>query len=989
MKRPNRWHSFAAVISLFVCVIWHVPADAAVNPKIASLGRISEGLLAAGRLDVDIEGNLYVADGLQKKVLKYDKYGQLVKTYSGFPVYAHGLAVTPDGSKLYVAGRTVVSIVDGVSGQVLGRLTSNANPSGEGEFTYASEIDLNDRDILNGEGYIYVADMGAVKVKFYDSNGKYVGEFGGIGKLPYPSGTLGHGQFLSIWGMTVDPVAGEVYVADNQTSTYRRSTYSPQIQVFGLDGVYNRSMLQESFVSTPLAVPALGMFAGFTFDNFGRGYFLDTTWDNIRIHELPSSVLGQYGEEGYEEGQLHDPYDIIFDPLTSRLFVSSDAGRIEIYGLDGVGNPARPVTNVAPASPVLIGPGGEGEVAQNPPVLTFGNAQDDDKDVLTYDVKVLSGGVVAAEVLGVVEGSNQTVVKLLQALPENAVYSWTARSFDGQAFSDWAVEETFYLNAVAEEPTPPALLEPVASPVALNGGARFIWEGSVDPDPFDTISYLFQVAADPSFNNPLINVALNAETSVVLGELTGYADLLDGETYFWQVQAVDNHGLRSSGGEIRSFVYDTTILTIAANMPGAQVYLGGNLAYAGKYIGEAPIELRDLAPTALSVVVERAGFDPWVGQVLIAERNNTEIYAALVPAILPQDLKARPLSVGGNKLVSGADVSPFVTDFDNDGLIDLLTGEATGVLTLYRGEASDQPPAFSPGESLAVSAPAGSAPVVVDWDNDGKKDLLVGTAVGTVQCYLNHGTEAAPQFSAWSYLSVAGVPIAVGNSAVPAVFDWDGDGDKDLLVGSGAGAITAYRNIGSDAAPELVLAEQLVPALSGNAAPFVVDWNADGRKDLLVATNQHLYLYLGQAGGVFSAASVLTVSSDLIGKNGNSNNGSRYVGDRLRIFAFDSDRIKGKDLLVGNAAGEVKLARSNSNELAPAFYVALLQKVEQIRESVPAGSVAILLELDEISNALVAGDLSVVKQRCNLLQEQVANAGDLTVLLAELGSLLN
>ncbi len=48
----------------------------------------------------------------------------------------------------------------------------------------------------------------------------------------------------------------------------------------------------------------------------------------------------------------------------------------------------------------------------------------------------------------------------------------------------------------------------------------------------------------------------------------------------------------------------------------------------------------------------------------------------------------------------------------------------------------------------------------------------------------------------------AGVPIDVGYYGAPVMADWDGDGRKDLICGQfELGKIRFYRNIGEDTAP--------------------------------------------------------------------------------------------------------------------------------------------------------------------------------------------
>jgi hypothetical protein len=48
-----------------------------------------------------------------------------------------------------------------------------------------------------------------------------------------------------------------------------------------------------------------------------------------------------------------------------------------------------------------------------------------------------------------------------------------------------------------------------------------------------------------------------------------------------------------------------------------------------------------------------------------------------------------------------------------------------------------------------------------------------------------------------------GVAIDVGNYGAPTMYDWDRDGRKDLICGQFEGGyIRFYRNVGSDSAPE-------------------------------------------------------------------------------------------------------------------------------------------------------------------------------------------
>jgi hypothetical protein len=59
-----------------------------------------------------------------------------------------------------------------------------------------------------------------------------------------------------------------------------------------------------------------------------------------------------------------------------------------------------------------------------------------------------------------------------------------------------------------------------------------------------------------------------------------------------------------------------------------------------------------------------------------------------------------------------------------------------------------------------VSGEVMSAPSVIDWNNDGKKDLLVGQFTqGKAQVFLNRGTDQLPAFEGSSWISVNGKPL--------------------------------------------------------------------------------------------------------------------------------------------------------------------------------------------------------------------------------------
>lgn len=209
----------------------------------------------------------------------------------------------------------------------------------------------------------------------------------------------------------------------------------------------------------------------------------------------------------------------------------------------------------------------------------------------------------------------------------------------------------------------------------------------------------------------------------------------------------------------------------------------------------------------------------------------------------PQRLKAgsAPLSVAA----SGGHARFDVCDWNNDGAKDLVVADASGTLTLFLNRGGAHQPSFGAGVRLtsAQQQPiqlAGRASVVVcDWDNDGRKDLLLADEKGYAFSR-NIGTDPAPRLELPRPILFGGRPVAYVRPNLGAFVDWDGDGRRDLIGCHFENSIRFYRNLGSGAPGEeprfedpegVVLLEASSPQMISGAD--AVDWNGDGRLDLL------------------------------------------------------------------------------------------------------------------------------------------------------------
>lgn len=213
--------------------------------------------------------------------------------------------------------------------------------------------------------------------------------------------------------------------------------------------------------------------------------------------------------------------------------------------------------------------------------------------------------------------------------------------------------------------------------------------------------------------------------------------------------------------------------------------------------------------------------------------------------------------------------APFLFDWNNDGLVDLLIGTSHNVILWWKNTGSRTDPAFrymgfvqSDGQRLEVpqrpvpedpknifAKDYYNQPWIGDWNADGIPDILTGGyTTGLIFYYRGTGRDSSgvPILAYDGPLRADGQPIDATWAASPTAYDFDGDGRLELLTGSWwwsgipyspkpgqADFLMYYVNMGTPSSPQLT--RRPIPGKlegPGISRANVVDWNNDGLPDL-------------------------------------------------------------------------------------------------------------------------------------------------------------
>jgi len=224
------------------------------------LGQLSKPI----GIDVDRNnGTIYVADNSAKRVVVYDKDGKYLRAIGGSDFFDRpsGVAVSPDGSKIYVVDTGGVDsdnhhmfIFDAFTGEHLKTVGSRGVENGQ--FNLPLQVSTGP------DGTVYVVDGGNFRVQAFYPDGTFKMAYGAIGRRS--------GQFSRPKGIAADK-EGNTYVVDAAFGNFQIFNAKGQLLLYvgdrGFEGKPGEYMLP----------------AGIAVDEDGRVYMVDQYFKKVDV----------------------------------------------------------------------------------------------------------------------------------------------------------------------------------------------------------------------------------------------------------------------------------------------------------------------------------------------------------------------------------------------------------------------------------------------------------------------------------------------------------------------------------------------------------------------------------------------------------------------------------------------------------------------------------------------------------------------------------
>lgn len=288
-------------------------------------------------------------------------------------------------------------------------------------------------------------------------------------------------------------------------------------------------------------------------------------------------------------------------------------------------------------------------------------------------------------------------------------------------------------------------------------------------------------------------------------------------------------------------------------------------------------------------------------------------------------------------------------DIENNGTTDVLIGSISldNLTMLYNNGTTSYASVLNedasfPSYNTAYKTSSFAAPVFLDANNDGLTDLLVstfdagGANINNMWYYKNiQSTGIRLSFQQKNFL--LNNMIDAGENSNPCFFDVNGDGLKDILLGSGGFRdnvnpviykLLYYKNTGTAANPKFDLQDNDFLDISTlnvkDIVPAAGDIDNDNDTDLVVGLSDGRMIYWENT-AVTGSPPNLTYKGILK----DSLNNAISIGSNATPYLIDLNRDGKTDLVIGERNGNLNYYKGNAlNSIKFSFVTDSLGKVK-------------------------------------------------------------
>ena len=206
-----------------------------------------------------------------------------------------------------------------------------------------------------------------------------------------------------------------------------------------------------------------------------------------------------------------------------------------------------------------------------------------------------------------------------------------------------------------------------------------------------------------------------------------------------------------------------------------------------------------------------------------------------------------------------------VADWDGDGLPDIMCNSIWGKVHWYKNVGTRTAPKL-----------AAAQPIEVEWN--GRQPEL-----------------------AWGWMKPEGKALLTQWRTTPVIVDFDGDGKLDLVMLDHEGYLAFFKRSadGKLAAPQRVLADETGKLLqmntgfagkSGRRKLTIFDWNGDGKLDILInSQNAELWQQVGQRDGKWLFKNMGNLSDTNLAGHDTSPTTTDFDGDGVRDLLLGAE----------------------------------------------------------------------------------------------------